>query len=1132
MKYLSSDEIRTKFVEYFKNHGHTHVPSSSLIPEGKDLLFTNAGMNQFKDIFLGLKKPSYKKAVTVQKCFRANDLDQVGRTPRHHTFFEMLGNFSFGDYFKKEAIQYAWDFLTHPDHLGIDKNRLYVTVYDADDEAYDLWTKIWEKNQEEIGKSKYEFIKKDKDNFWEMGSTGPCGPCSEIFYNYGGQDVEIWNLVFTQFDKQTDDSKKELSNGPFIDTGAGLERLTAVVQGVESNFETDIFMGIFSYVLHTKLFSSIRKVSFHTPAIMNQRETIIEVLDSCKEDLLGYLKRRQREIPAKLAEILKKSTISDFYDLYNFYNNNFIKNHLIPMTEELQKAENSNLRKFFLNFICEELQRDRSLIKYENLQEIVIDKNIKQKDKTALYRLADHIRATVFLVKDYVIPSNEGRGYILKQILQKIRQCLEQVNVGLFSGLWTDNRNEDPYGLVLSRTMSFFVHFYYQEFHKEASYISTMEKVVNFILEQEQKVSHTEEQKEKRREKDYYKTIIRCEEEIINKRELEINKEKIKIENQKDTIEEEQKNSAQKTERHLIAEEIKKDSETKIEKELLKEIKQRTKKIADFKAKINQIEKEIGQTVVSEAEKATFDKRFNQAFKAQRPTEKALGYFAFELYQTHGLSEDSTKNFLQQKGLLQQEQVFKTAFDQALRNSQELSRHKSTQKYLTKQKEYFKSLAKQIIQEADRRSDRQIDSLVDQQFVGYDKLSIQTKILKLSNGQNIVEELIPGQSGFAVFDQTPFYAESGGQVGDQGEIRDPSGNTIADITDCQKYDTDIHFHTVIAKTNILKINNRVTLEVGKERRAEIAKHHTATHLLHAALRDILKEKITEEDKYGQKTKKNKITVKQEGSLVTHDHLRFDFTHSKALTTEEKSEIERQVNQHIANALPVTTKIMPLQEAKEAGALAFFGEKYPDKVRVLTIGNNKESVELCGGTHVTNTNEIQAFVITEEMSISAGVRRINALVGQVAIDCLLKRNRELIDAQREAQIDKDLSQWVKKNKQENKDLQKQVQKLIVSKLEADIDIDQLIAKATPIKGGQKIQKTLEVSDREHLRQIADKIKNKIQSGIVILSGKDPNKPPLIVAVTKNLTNKYNAVDILREYGKGGGRPDFAQGFKLS
>ena len=1142
MNPLTSDKIRQKFVEYFKGHGHTDVPSSSLIPEGKDLLFTNAGMYQFKDIFLGLKKPPYKRAVTVQKCFRANDLDQVGRTPRHHTFFEMLGNFSFGDYFKKEAIEWAWEFLTHPDWLGIDKSRLYVTVYDTDDEAYDLWKQVWQKDQDEIKKSQYEFIKKDKENFWKMGSVGPCGPCSEIFYNCGGQDsqsqdVEIWNLVFTQFDRQKDGSLKKLVNGPFIDTGAGLERLTAVVQGVESNFETDIFMDLFGYLLEEKIIvAAIRtwkkniQPKNESEAKM-QDENIRQVFDGFLKDLSDHL---QLENKSKM-----DGSSRDFFMFY-------VGEFQIKFKKDILKKLDTAQRKALIDFLCEELQKDRTLREdtenyKQNLLRQNIDKNKKKQDRIVLFKIADHTRAIAYLLKDEVTFSDEGRGYVARDIFDKMCKCLNQIGISIIA-----STRYHSLGLPECNyyTPCFLVNCFIQKLIQEPSSLEEKKRyrfIMNLIVNETIRYTNKDEMKE--RDHQIYSNLqkIKNKEKEIKQSEEKIQKAEKEIEEKKKKL---QKTSHQtnKNESILIAEQKIKDiirqkeNEIKEEQEKIKKDERQRREADNENIRLKQKQEQALQEAQEEEKKQKedifnkeFDKEFDKEFQNQTPSTKALGTFAFKCYETYGISKEDIKQLLQKRNI-QLDDAFDKAFDSVMKKAQEQSKKASSQEYLASQEEHLKKLCrgvadwlrqtgkqaigpsggqtgKQVVGQSGNQAGRQTGKQGDDKhFLGYETLSAQSQILKLSDGQQEVQELQAGQEGFAIFNQTPFYAESGGQIADQGTIQNASEDILAEVMDCQKYE-DVHYHKIHIKKNALKVNDQVTLQVYPERRAETKKHHTATHLLHAALKNILEDHVT-----------------QRGSLVAEDHLRFDFTHSKPV--QEISQIETLINQQISQALTVTTTIEKVEEAKARGAVAFFAEKYPEKVRVLTIGHNKESIELCGGTHVNNTSEIQAFVITSEESIKGGVRRIKALAGQTAIKYLLKNSKKFIAAQQEAQTD-DLAHWIQQSKQNNKYLNRQVQKLTA----AQIDVDSLIAKATQIEGGRQVKVTLDMADREILRQITDRIKNKLDAGIVIVIGQG-EKAPLMVAVTQNLKDKYNAVTELKKYGQGGGRSDFAQGFKLS
>lgn len=597
MKYLSSEEIRQKFIEYFKERGHTHVPSSSLIPDGKDLLFTNAGMNQFKNIFLGLEEPPYPRAVSVQKCFRATDLDQVGRTPRHHTFFEMLGNFSFGDYFKKEAIEYAWEFLTGEEHLNIPKDKLYVTVFkggdgfEKDTEAYEIWKKY-------VPEERIKWCGKE-DNFWRMAFTGPCGPCSEIFYCRDEEDegVEIWNLVFMQYN-QISEGQRELLPKPCVDTGMGLERLTAVMQGVESNFETDIFIEVFCYILMEKIIADVSKKWNQPPHINQSSFSMNEVVEKYEP-----LKKIFQDFLQDLCSQLESPNSINLNEYNSYYNSLFddicqVRQPVNPeliledctkyfykyyekISVGLQKPENGLKRQKFLNFLCKELQKDRS-VKEENLD---IDYDRKEQNHIALYQSADHIRAMIFLLHDGVAFSNEGRGYVLKTILQQVDKCFIQMKID-----------------KISSTAPLLV---------APSYLSPGYNICMFIQ--------------------YFLNILKNHLSFENKSYTHI---LISVNNELERYEQE-------------------------------------------KAKNHQ---EI------------FNKAYDKKFKSQKPTPKQIGSFAFDCYETYGISKDDTITYLQQKNLNFDKEC-EEVFNAIRKKAQEHSRNVSRQKYLTAQKEHLTKLA-------------------------------------------------------------------------------------------------------------------------------------------------------------------------------------------------------------------------------------------------------------------------------------------------------------------------------------------------------------------------------------------------------------------------------------------------------
>ena len=888
---MKSREIRQFFIDYFKKHGHQHVPSSSLVPENDaTLLFTNAGMNQFKNVFLGLESRDYKRAVTVQKCVRAggkhNDLENVGHTARHHTFFEMLGNFSFGDYFKKDAIHFAWNLLTK--ELQIPKERLYVTVFQDDDEAADLWHK-----QEGVPKERiYRFG--EKDNFWRMGDTGPCGPCSEIFYDHGpeaddpnhpskmGGDgdrfVEIWNLVFMQFNED-ENGQRLLLPKPSVDTGGGLERWAAALQGFHNNYDTDLFQPIIQ----------------------------------------------------KAAKISGKEYVSDVKVL----------------------AKNKDIR-----------------------------------DAVAALRvLADHSRATAFLIADGVLPTNEGRGYVLRRIMRRAIR----------------------YGRTISDDPSLFV--------------QTVQVVIDEMG-------------------DFYAELKRNRELITTTVTDEISRFLTTL-----------------------------DQGTEILNDELKKLESR------------------GQKTIS-------------------------GDVVFRLYDTYGFPVDLTRLMAVEKGFAIDEDGFMKKMEEARQKAKASSK--------------FKALSADAAHLV-KLSQEALEKFGPTLFLGYTTTRASGTVRLLSNGHEIKPELREGDSGVVIFDETPFYAEGGGQVGDQGEIRSSTG-AIAEVIDCTKQN-DVHLHHVRVINGVLREGDSCVLQVTESRRRATAANHSATHLLHAALRKVVGTHVT-----------------QAGSLVDADRLRFDFTHNKPLTEQEITRIEELVNEEISKQIEVNTAEMEHQAAIEAGALALFGEKYGEKVRVVKMG--EFSTELCGGTHVPNTAMIRLFKIVSEGGVSAGIRRIEAITGDTALQYLLKNTHENQRARSAAGFQENwmqylnsealgkhatVSDWIEHAKMTIKNLEREIKSLKGS----SIDIDTLVkdAKTFALNGasGKLVTAVLDIDDRKVLSELADKLKDKIRTGVVVLVGRaaDSGKHPIIVAVSKDLTSSLSAGKILGDVasvlkGKGGGRPDFAQG----
>lgn len=871
---MKNTEIRDRFVDYFKKNNHTSVPSSSLIPENDPtLLFANAGMNQFKNAFLGLEKRDYTKAVSVQKCVRAggkhNDLDNVGFTARHHTFFEMLGNFSFGDYFKKEAVHYAWEFLTKD--LQIPKEKLYITVFETDDEAADLWHK-----QEGVPKDRI-FRLGEKDNFWRMGDVGPCGPSSEIFYDHGpkagkesdpykgiisGEDrfVEIWNLVFMQFYEEAPGKLNPLPK-PSVDTGSGFERVVAAMQGQFSNYDTDLFA---------------------------------------------------------------------------------------PMIDKASKLSG-------LSYVTdpEVLRRDEAI-----------------RDRVGAMRvLADHCRSTSFLLADGALPSNEGRGYVLRRIMRRAIR----------------------YGRKLSTQHSF---------------LSAMS---------EDLISHMGS----------------------SYPELKIRKDHILS-----TIRDEESRFLQTL-----------DNGSAILNDELSAMKKKNQKVVS------------GETL-------------------------------FKLYDTYGFPVDLTAVIAAEHGL----QVDEPGFEKVMQASKEKAKSSWKGKGPMADEKHLIEFSQKY-------------SKTPTQFVGYDSLKNSSTIVALSNGTTEVTTLKAGHSGLLVLKATPFYAEGGGQVGDQGSLK--AGNSQAQVHNCTKQN-ELFIHHVEVTSGELKAGDTIEAHVELSERRQTTTNHSATHLMHSALRKVLGTHVT-----------------QAGSLVDSTRTRFDFTHNKPLSSEEIKKIENLVNEEIGSANPVQAQVMSHKLAIEKGAMALFGEKYGAQVRVLTMGDF--SCELCGGTHVKNTSEIRAFKIISESGVSAGVRRIEAITGTAAINYLMKNNEELLQARQSSGVapDKVISNWIEEKKEEIKDLQKQIRKIQSNQINVD-DIIKASKEFQSQAGPAKlIFADLALDDRDVLSQISDQIKNKVSRGISIVIGKGEGSHPVIISVSKEMNSQFKAGDLLKEFaqvlgGKGGGRPDFAQG----
>ncbi|ECE6545548.1 alanine--tRNA ligase [Salmonella bongori] len=848
----STAEIRQAFLDFFHSKGHQVVASSSLVPNNDPtLLFTNAGMNQFKDVFLGLDKRNYSRATTSQRCVRAggkhNDLENVGYTARHHTFFEMLGNFSFGDYFKHDAIQFAWELLTGENWFALPKERLWVTVYETDDEAYEIWEK-------EVGIPRERIIRIGdnkgapyaSDNFWQMGDTGPCGPCTEIFYDHGDhiwggppgspeedgdRYIEIWNIVFMQFNRQADGTMEPLPK-PSVDTGMGLERIAAVLQHVNSNYEIDLF------------------------------RTLIEAV----------------------AKVTGASDLS-----------------------------NKSLRV-----------------------------------------IADHIRSCAFLVADGVLPSNENRGYVLRRIIRRAVR----------------------HGNMLGAKETFFY------------------KLVGPLIE------------------------------VMGSAGEELKRQQAQVEQ---VLKTEEEQFARTLERGLAL----------LDEEL---------------AKLQ------GDTLDGET--------------------------AFRLYDTYGFPVDLTADVCRERNIKVDEAGFEAAMEEQRRRAREASGFG-----------------------ADYNAMIRVDSASE--FKGYDHLELNGKVTALFVDGKAVEEISAGQEAVVVLDQTPFYAESGGQVGDKGELKG-AGFTFA-VNDTQKYGQAIG-HLGKLAAGALKVGDAVQADVDEARRARIRLNHSATHLMHAALRQVLGAHVV-----------------QKGSLVSDKVLRFDFSHNEAMKPSEIREVEDLVNAQIRRNLPIETHIMDLEAAKAKGAMALFGEKYDERVRVLSMGDF--STELCGGTHATRTGDIGLFRILSESGTAAGVRRIEAVTGEGAMATVHAQSDRLNDIAHLLKGDsQNLGDKVRAVLERTRQLEKELQQL--KEQAAAQESANLSSKAVDLNGVKLLVSELAGVEPKMLRTMVDDLKNQLGSAVIVLATVSEGKVSLIAGVSKDVTDRVKAGELIgmvaqQVGGKGGGRPDMAQ-----
>lgn len=840
---MDSRQLRQAFLDFFVSKGHQIVESSSLVPDNDPtLLFTNAGMVQFKDAFALRENRGYSRAVSCQRCIRAggkhNDLDNVGYTTRHHTFFEMLGNFSFGDYFKEEAIAFAWEFLI--DVVKLPADRLWVTIHTDDDEAFDIWTK-------KIGFDPSRITRLD-DNFWTMGDTGPCGPNSEIFYDHGPEIpggspgtpdeeldryVEIWNLVFTQYDRAKDGTLTPLPR-PCVDTGMGMERVAAILQGVHDNYDIDLFVTL--------------------------RERVAELI------------------------------------------------------------------------------------------------GVQDSSQPSVKVIADHVRSAAFLIADGVLPSNAGRGYVMRRI---IRRALR-------------------HGHKLQSKGPFF------------------HKLVELLVELMG---------------DTYPLLV--------------------------------------------------STKGQIEKILLKEEKQ-------FEVTLDQGMRLLGEAI------------------ADLEGTEIPGEIVFKLYDTYGFPTDLTEDIARERNLTLDMQGF----------------------------EHEMQLQKERARAASKFSSAELAELdidYETDFIGYDNLNGESTVLALFSGDKPVKSFTEGDEGILIVDSTPFYAESGGQVGDTGQF---FGNGVSiNVLDTMK-NGNAFVHKVALIDGSISVADKLNAEVDERLRNATRRNHSATHLLHAALREVLGDHVN-----------------QRGSLVEPDRLRFDFSHFEEVSTEELQLLERKVNEQIRHNTDIQTDVMDLEQAKEHGATALFGEKYSEKVRVLTMGEGY-SVELCGGIHASRTGDIGVFQIIDEHGIASGVRRIEATTGEHVIDRIqdisdtLKESMVLLRADRSVDILGKLSQLI----EQNKSLEKEVSALNM-KLASGAGND-LASDAIDLGSAKLIVSQLDGADAKTLPDVLDRLKNKIGSGVVVLASVNGDRVSLIAGVTKDLTDSIKAGDLVNHVaeqvgGKGGGRPDMAR-----
>ena len=939
---MKTSELRQKFLKFFESKGHTIVRSSSLVPhDDPTLLFTNAGMNQFKDVFLGFDKRPYNRATTAQKCVRAggkhNDLENVGYTARHHTFFEMMGNFSFGDYFKRDAIHFAWEFLTSPEWLNIPKEKLLATVYAEDDEAYNIWlSEIGMPAERIVRIGDNKGAKYASDNFWQMGDTGPCGPCSEIFYDHGEEIwggipgspeedgdrwIEIWNCVFMQFNRDEQGNMNPLPK-PSVDTGMGLERMAAVMQHVHSNYEIDLF-----------------------------------------QDLL---KAVARETGAPFSM-----------------------------------------------------------------------------DEPSLKVVADHIRSCSFLIADGVMPSNEGRGYVLRRIIRRAVR----------------------HGYKLGQKQAFF-------YKLVPDLVKAMGEAYPELKEKQTQIMEALRAEETRFGETLEKGMGLFNQ-VFNGMKF------LKLESllPQDGV---GKPLALKTAEGVEFTAASRAASGK------KQIVIRPQVSGSLNEGMYiDLQAALETAHIPDAEKP-FAEALNAYLMDNIANSKLVigGEHIFKLYDTYGFPYDLTADMARELGIDLDEEGF--------------NREMEAQRARARAAQNFKANA-------------QLDYTgADTEFTGYEKRSQDTKIIALYKGSEAVDELQAGEAGVVVLEQTPFYAESGGQVGDVGFIF--AGENRFRVEDTQKIKAAVHGQFGAVVSGRLKVGDAVSAEIDNDIRNSIMRNHSVTHLMHKALRDVLG-----------------THVEQKGSLQNAELTRFDISHPQGISAEEIAEVERRVNAAIIANVPVKVETMSIEDAQKSGAMMLFGEKYGDFVRVITMGDY--STELCGGTHVARTGDIGFFKIISEGGIAAGIRRVEAITGLAALawaqnqESLMKN----IIAEVKAQTEKDVLAKIQANAANAKALEKELAK---AKAELAVHAGAKLLDNAKDLGAAKLVAAQIEADAAALREIVTDLTGKSDNAVILLAAVNDGKVSLCAGVSKPLTNKVKAGDLVKFAaeqvgGKGGGRPDLAQ-----